>query len=30
LYAITWFKKVEPPAGVGKDVRPYMFGGSMA
>jgi hypothetical protein len=27
LYAITWFKKVEPPTGVAKEVRQYMFGG---
>jgi hypothetical protein len=30
LYAITWFKKVEPPAAVGKDVRPYLFGGHVS
>lgn len=27
LYAITWFKKVEPPAGVASAVRPYLYGG---
>jgi hypothetical protein len=29
LYAVTWLRKVEPPGGVGKDVRPYLFGGSI-
>jgi hypothetical protein len=27
LYALTWFKQVEPPAGVAREVRPYLFGG---
>jgi hypothetical protein len=27
LYAITWFKQVEPPGSVGQAVRPYLYGG---
>lgn len=27
LYAISWFKKVEPPSAVANEVRPYLFGG---
>ncbi len=29
LYAITWFSKKEPPNGVGKEVRRYLYGGHM-
>jgi hypothetical protein len=27
LYAITWFKKVEPPSSVGKDAAVHLYGG---
>jgi hypothetical protein len=27
LYAFSWLKKIEPPSGVGRAVRSYMFGG---
>jgi hypothetical protein len=29
IYAISWFKKVEPPSAVAGEFRPYLFGGSM-
>jgi hypothetical protein len=29
LYAITWFSKKEPPNGVGKEVRRFLYGGHM-
>jgi hypothetical protein len=29
LYAVSWYKKVEPPTGVANAVRPYLFGGHL-
>ena len=29
LYAVTWFKKVEPPGAVHAAIRPYLFGGHL-
>jgi hypothetical protein len=27
LYAFTWLNEIEPPAGVARSVRPYLYGG---
>ncbi len=29
IYAISWFRKVEPPSPVPQELRSYLFGGSM-